>query len=88
MTRNQLEDLRTPLDTNAISMHRISTNDARASPNRGDDSDLDSTQVDLRETLSRPTRTYQVMLLLAGSMMIFHIIGINQVFGIFQVRRR
>lgn len=32
-----------------------------------------------------PTKTYQAMLLLAGSMMIFHVIGINQVFGIFQV---
>ncbi|KAJ3861372.1 MFS general substrate transporter [Lentinula novae-zelandiae] len=31
-----------------------------------------------------PTKTYQAMLLLAGSMMIFHVIGINQVFGIFQ----
>ncbi|KAF9064749.1 MFS general substrate transporter [Rhodocollybia butyracea] len=31
-----------------------------------------------------PTRTYQAMLLLAGFMMIFHVIGINQVFGIFQ----
>ncbi|KAJ4465447.1 MFS general substrate transporter [Lentinula aciculospora] len=36
------------------------------------------------ELLTPPTKTYQAMLLLAGSMMIFHVIGINQVFGIFQ----
>ncbi|THU78405.1 MFS general substrate transporter [Dendrothele bispora CBS 962.96] len=30
------------------------------------------------------TRSYQIKLVLAGSLMIFHIIGINQVYGIFQ----
>lgn len=33
----------------------------------------------------RPTRRYQAVLLLAGFMMIFQVIGINQTYGIFQV---
>lgn len=33
----------------------------------------------------RPTRRYQALLLLAGFMMIFQVIGINQTYGIFQV---
>lgn len=33
----------------------------------------------------RPTRQYQTMLLAAGFMMIFHVIGINSIYGIFQV---
>ncbi|KAJ6483870.1 MFS general substrate transporter [Mycena vitilis] len=33
---------------------------------------------------AEPTREYKALLLLAGFMMIFHIIGINGVFGIFQ----
>ncbi|KAJ3838249.1 MFS general substrate transporter [Lentinula raphanica] len=37
------------------------------------------------QIIAPPTRIYQTMLVLAGSMMIFHIIGLNQVFGIFQV---
>lgn len=32
----------------------------------------------------RPTRRYQCLLLLSGFLMIFHVIGINSVFGIFQ----
>ncbi|KAJ3710677.1 monocarboxylate transporter [Lentinula raphanica] len=36
------------------------------------------------QIIAPPTRIYQTMLVLAGSMMIFHIIGLNQVFGIFQ----
>lgn len=34
---------------------------------------------------ARPTRRYQALLLLSGFMMIFHVIGINQIFGVFQV---
>jgi hypothetical protein len=34
----------------------------------------------------RPTKRYQTLLLLSGFMMIFHVIGINQIFGVFQVR--
>ncbi|KAF7305587.1 Monocarboxylate transporter [Mycena chlorophos] len=37
-------------------------------------------------TDDRPTRKYQTLLLLAGFMMITHIIGINTSFGIFQAR--
>lgn len=33
----------------------------------------------------RPTRRYQAVLLFAGFMMIFQVIGINQTYGIFQV---
>lgn len=32
----------------------------------------------------RPSRTYQAMLLGAGFAMIFHVIGINSIYGIFQ----
>lgn len=35
---------------------------------------------------ARPTRRYQVALLVAGFSMIFQIIGINSVYGVFQVR--
>ena len=34
-----------------------------------------------------PTRTYQCLLVFAGFMMIFHIIGINSIYGLFQVGR-
>lgn len=33
----------------------------------------------------RPSRKYQTVLLLAGFAMIFHVIGINSIYGIFQV---
>ena len=36
-------------------------------------------------TDQRPTRNYQLMLLLSGFCMTFHVIGINLVYGIFQV---
>ena len=37
-------------------------------------------------TDQRPTRNYQIMLLLSGFFMTFHVIWINLVYGIFQVR--
>jgi hypothetical protein len=33
----------------------------------------------------RPSRQYQTLLLISGFLMIFHVIGIGQVYGIFQV---
>ena len=36
-------------------------------------------------TDQRPTRRYQVMLLLSGFFMTFHVIGINFIYGVFQV---
>lgn len=33
----------------------------------------------------RPSRRYQTILLIAGFTMIFHVIGINSVYGVFQV---
>lgn len=33
----------------------------------------------------RPTRKYQAALLAAGFLMIFHVIGINSIYGVFQV---
>lgn len=35
----------------------------------------------------RPSRSYQAMLLAAGFAMIFHVIGINSIYGIFQASR-
>ena len=35
----------------------------------------------------RPSRRYQAALLIAGFLMIFQVIGLNQVYGVFQVRR-
>lgn len=35
---------------------------------------------------ARPTRRYQVALLLAGFSMIFQVFGLNSVYGVFQVR--
>lgn len=37
---------------------------------------------------ARPTRRYQVALLLAGFSMIFQVFGLNSVYGVFQVRIR
>lgn len=34
---------------------------------------------------SRPTRRYQTMLLISGFLMIFQVIGINSIYGVFQV---
>jgi len=34
---------------------------------------------------SPPATSYQILLVLAGALMTFHVIGINQVYGIFQV---
>jgi hypothetical protein len=36
-------------------------------------------------TDQRPTRRYQIMLLLSGFFMTFHVIGINFIYGVFQV---
>ena len=36
-------------------------------------------------TDQRPTRRYQVLLLLSGFFMTFHVIGINFIYGVFQV---
>lgn len=88
MALYQPQDIETRQDDEAISMHRIFADGrgdeqiSRLTP-PSDNLDLGS---QAEHPLAPPTRTYQVMLLLAGSMMIFHIIGINQVFGIFQVR--
>lgn len=37
---------------------------------------------------SRPTRQYQTALLISAFLMIFQVIGINSVYGVFQVRER
>ncbi|KAK7464994.1 hypothetical protein VKT23_006203 [Stygiomarasmius scandens] len=55
----------------------------------GDQLEVESEQQNVffaAPVLSRPEviRSYQIKLVLAGSLMIFHIIGINQVYGIFQ----
>lgn len=34
---------------------------------------------------ARPTKQYQALLLISGFTMIFHLFGINQTFGVFQV---
>lgn len=36
---------------------------------------------------AQPERRYQVLLLLSGFFMTFHVIGINSVYGIFQVSK-
>jgi hypothetical protein len=36
-------------------------------------------------TDQRPARRYQIMLLLSGFFMTFHVIGINFIYGVFQV---
>lgn len=82
----QTEDIETRLDDEAISMHRIFTDDQENEQVSRLTPPSDNVNLDSQAPLAPPTRTYQVMLLIAGSMMIFHIIGINQVFGIFQVR--
>lgn len=50
-------------------------------------SDASSVPPDNAAEDMRPTRRYQAVLLLAGFMMIFQVIGINQTYGIFQVGR-
>ena len=40
------------------------------------------------ENMWEPSRRYQAILLLAGFTMIFHVIGINSIYGIFQVSMR
>jgi hypothetical protein len=50
------------------------------------DSDSGRTTVAGSDIEPPPTRRYQTLLILSGSLMIFHVIGINSVFGIFQVR--
>lgn len=39
----------------------------------------------IQEEEWQPSRRYQTILLAAGFMMIFHVIGINSIYGIFQV---
>ncbi|EMD32616.1 hypothetical protein CERSUDRAFT_161575, partial [Gelatoporia subvermispora B] len=48
-------------------------------------STLDDTDVaGAPEAPARPTRTYQTLLLAAGFLMVFHVIGINSIYGLFQ----
>lgn len=49
------------------------------------DDDASSVPPDNAAEDMRPTRRYQAVLLFAGFMMIFQVIGINQTYGIFQV---
>lgn len=49
------------------------------------DGDASSVPPDNAAEDMRPTRRYQAVLLFAGFMMIFQVIGINQTYGIFQV---
>lgn len=50
-----------------------------------DDASSESVPPDNAAEDMRPTRRYQAVLLFAGFMMIFQVIGINQTYGIFQV---
>ena len=45
-----------------------------------DDAPPETAAVDLR-----PSRQYQMLLVLSGFIMIFHVIGINSIYGLFQV---
>jgi hypothetical protein len=58
------------------SRFEMTTMEAGSLPEDGSNSSTDE---------SRPTRRYQCLLLLSGFLMIFHVVGINSVFGIFQV---
>lgn len=40
------------------------------------------------QATERPTKQYQILLLLSGFFMVFHVNGINSVYGIFQVSLR
>lgn len=53
---------------------------ARAAPNTEHEDSQQPAEGDWR-----PTRKYQAILLAAGFAMIFHVIGINSIYGIFQV---
>ena len=64
------------------------------SPNDVGDTEVDRNSVQNESLIieatperDRPTRRYQLVLLLAGFMMIFQTIGISQSYGIFQVYR-
>ncbi|KAG8219248.1 hypothetical protein J3R82DRAFT_87 [Butyriboletus roseoflavus] len=62
---------------------------AQESEPQHDQSDSEPTLLDLESkgaelTDATPTKRYQALLLLAGFTMLFHVIGINQTFGVFQ----
>ena len=69
-SRNQSQ-IRSNLDISALSRYEGSSLEDAAPENATTD--------------QRPTRRYQIMLLLSGFFMTFHVIGINLVYGIFQV---
>jgi hypothetical protein len=57
--------------------------DRLSSHNEFDSEEAPATAAQSSE-LTKPTKKYQTMLLLSGFLMTFHVIGINQSYGIFQ----
>ncbi|KAK7058109.1 monocarboxylate transporter [Favolaschia claudopus] len=59
-----------------------------STPNRPQSSEMSTTHTDFGDAVStshvQQNHRYQVLLLLCGFMMCFHVIGINSVFGLFQ----
>jgi hypothetical protein len=73
---------------NLPSLSQIRPNSVTASPLEREGSRLQAIEDVAPEnaaTDQRPTRRYQVMLLLSGFFMTFHVIGINFIYGVFQV---
>ena len=74
--------------TQEIELHVF---DAQSSHDRYEDSARDPPNTEHEDSQQpaeddwRPTRKYQAVLLAAGFAMIFHVIGINSIYGIFQV---
>lgn len=59
-------------------------------PRRNESSSIHGTNAQVNENgeppdVSQPSQTYQCLLVFAGFMMTFHVIGINSIYGLFQV---
>jgi hypothetical protein len=67
-----------------ISAHQVDLEGTREISSSLTESGVD-TVPDNAATDQGPTRQYQILLLLSGFIMIFHVIGINMIYGIFQV---
>lgn len=71
----------------ALSLRTIRSHTNQA--NNGSDEDHSARAIQRAEdedTPPQPSQTYQCLLVFAGFMMTFHVIGINSIYGLFQVR--
>ncbi|KAH9854291.1 MFS general substrate transporter [Lenzites betulinus] len=67
-----------------LSLRTLRSHTSETGPNYEASRTTDIHRTDLDDVPSQPSQTYQCLLVFAGFMMTFHVIGINSIYGLFQ----